>query len=158
MLLRPGRSSLIAAWLLVGMLTACAGQSVETVQPELSPLAEWPTGTWTLQQSDVAGLEALDDGVIEISFETREDEQRVTGYGGCNRFSGTARFGAGSLGLGPLVSTKRACVGEGQTREHAYFGALIQVSKLFGDGADRLRMQLEDGRQLQFQRRRAEVE
>lgn len=158
MLLSPGRSTLLVACMLVGMLTGCARQSVQTAQPEPAPLNEWPTGTWVLQSSDVAGLEAPTGGVIEISFETGEAEQRVTGYGGCNRFSGSARFGAGSLALGPLVSTKRACVGEGQAREHAYFKALIEVSKVFGDGADQLRLQLEDGRQLQFQRRRAEVE
>jgi putative lipoprotein len=35
---------------------------------------------------------------------------RVTGSGGCNRFSGTFEVGRGSLRFGPLVSTKMACM------------------------------------------------
>ncbi len=37
-------------------------------------------------------------------------EQRVTGHGGCNRFSGKlTRLEGQSLGIGPLMSTRMAC-------------------------------------------------
>jgi heat shock protein HslJ len=36
---------------------------------------------------------------------------RVTGFGGCNRFSGSYASGEGTLTFGPLASTRMACPG-----------------------------------------------
>lgn len=36
---------------------------------------------------------------------------RLTGYTGCNLMSGTWRLDAGEIRLGPIVATKRMCIG-----------------------------------------------
>lgn len=47
--------------------------------------------------------------------------QTVSGYGGCNRFSGPYTQNGASLQFGPLVSTRRACVDPAlNTQETAY--------------------------------------
>ena len=51
----------------------------------------------------------------------------ISGNGGCNAFNGsyTIDLASGSLHIGDLVSTKRACVEPGRADlENAYFAAL----------------------------------
>ena len=65
-------------------------------------------------------------------------EKRVTGSGGCNRFSGTFEAGMGSLTFGPLAGTRMAC--PSLDRETAFLRAL--------EGTKRFRLA---GRQLDLE-------
>jgi len=59
-----------------------------------------------LQQKSVYGSE--DWGVPELTF--HEEENRVTGYGGCNQIHGAYKKGEGNkLSFSPLAATKRYC-------------------------------------------------
>jgi heat shock protein HslJ len=67
--------------------------------------------------------------------------KRVTGSGGCNRFSGGYESGEGTLTFGPLMSTRMAC--PGMQTETAFLHAL--------EGTRRFRLagrhlDLEDGK------------
>jgi len=53
---------------------------------------------------------------------------RVTGSGGCNRFSGTFEVGRGSLRFGPLVSTKMACI---SMETEVAFSRALERTRLF---------------------------
>ena len=48
---------------------------------------------------------------------------RVTGYTGCNMLNGAWRMEAGEVRLGPLVTTKRACVGPEGGAEQQFLAA-----------------------------------
>ena len=63
------------------------------------------------------------------------DEPRVSGYGGCNQFSGPYAQNGASLRFGPLASTRRACVDPAlNTRETAYFQALESTTRYSIEG------------------------
>jgi len=49
---------------------------------------------------------------------------RVTGFGGCNLFSGSYTAYQTTLVIGPLVATRRACPEDVMARETAFFQAL----------------------------------
>ena len=51
-------------------------------------------------------------------------DSRVSGYGGCNRFSGAYERSGNTISFGPLASTKRACADELMQSEFRFFQAL----------------------------------
>ena len=65
-----------------------------------------------------------------LEFVTSE---RVAGYTGCNMMSGGWRMEAGTVRVGPLVSTKRACVGPESEIERRVVAALAGTVKREGD-------------------------
>jgi heat shock protein HslJ len=46
---------------------------------------------------------------------------RVSGNGGCNNFSGGYQWSGKSLKMGPLASTRRACVDDATSRQESAF-------------------------------------
>jgi len=65
-----------------------------------------------------------------LEFVTSE---RVAGYTGCNMMSGGWRMEAGTVRVGPLASTKRACVGPESEIERRVVAALAGTVKREGD-------------------------
>jgi heat shock protein HslJ len=68
-------------------------------------------------------------GVIDmlrstISF---DDETRVTGNGGCNRFFGPTKISGSKIEIGPLASTRMACSEAVMNQETRYLQALESV-------------------------------
>lgn len=55
-------------------------------------------------------------------------EGQVSGTSGCNRFTGAFETGQGGLKLGPLASTRMACIGDLDAQERAVFQALGNVA------------------------------
>jgi heat shock protein HslJ len=49
---------------------------------------------------------------------------KVAGNGSCNRFTGAAELNGKAIKLGPLASTRMACMGEASTQETEYLKAL----------------------------------
>ena len=66
---------------------------------------------------------------------------QVTGTGGCNAFRGPALLGSGTLRLGPLASTGRACLSMPGSQEDLFFKALELTRKI---GLDREQLVLLD--------------
>lgn len=65
-----------------------------------------------------------------LEFTTAE---RVTGYTGCNMMNGGWRMEGGSIRIGPIVATKRACVGPENEIERRLSAALSGTVTREGD-------------------------
>ncbi len=74
-----------------------------------------------------AGVEAL------LQF---GDEGRLSGSGGCNRFTGTFEVvdGSEAITIGPLAATRMFCAGPGMEVENSLFAAFGQVRAYDRDG------------------------
>jgi heat shock protein HslJ len=114
-------------WLGAGLaLAACLGPRGAGPGGVAEPLG----GTaWQLAelngQPAVAGTEGA---VPTLLFAA--DEPRASGNGGCNQFNGPYTQAGASLRLGPLASTRRACVDEAANRqETAYLQALESTTR-----------------------------
>ena len=74
---------------------------------------------WTAVSID--GKPVVQKGRVTLSIA----DGRVSGRGGCNRYSGTVEYDRSTLTIGPLISTKMACPENGlMTLETAYLGSL----------------------------------
>lgn len=111
--------------LLVGFLSACA----------LSTRVEAPIAPATASAT-LAGTEWVAfaiDGVPEVTLPKPRlrwaSADQVTGTGGCNAFRGGAVVGSGTLRLGPLASTGRACLSMPGSQEDFFFKALELTRK-----------------------------
>jgi heat shock protein HslJ len=75
---------------------------------------------WVL--TDLAGTLALPGGKATLGF---PEAGRVAGNGSCNRFTGAVTITGDSLKMGPLASTRMACMDNGVSQqEDTYFKAL----------------------------------
>lgn len=113
-----------------------------TTQPGSSSPAPTLAGTsWTLVEIEGAPL-ARDAALEPISIAFDADGSRVSGYGGCNRFSGGYVVTDARLRFEPLAMTKMACL-KGGDHETAFHQALASVTqwRIAGDT-----MEMRDGR------------
>ncbi len=105
------------------LLSACAtapGPSASAASPPQGALA----GTkWVAAPGDssdprqVARLEFLREG-------------RITGYTGCNMLSGSWVAEGGAIRLGPVITTKRACVGPENEVERRLLAAMSEKTRV----------------------------
>jgi len=87
--------------------------------PQLRPAAPAASTRWLLIQLDGEEV-ANSDGRFSLRF---EDAKRLSGRGGCNRYSASCDAEAGGhLRVGPIASTRMTCP-EAQ-RERAFFAML----------------------------------
>ena len=52
------------------------------------------------------------------------EADRISGAGFCNRYSGAQMGALPELAIGPVVSTRMACIGDRMPQETAYFAAI----------------------------------
>jgi heat shock protein HslJ len=116
-------STLLGGW----MLMACAHSS--------SP---FPTATslvgseWALEDLGGTPVPEPSKGKATLAF---FEPGKVSGNGSCNRFTGPVELGdLGVVKIGPLASTRMACVGLLGDQETAYLGALEKAERLGMDG------------------------
>jgi heat shock protein HslJ len=107
-------------------LAACVGPQRAGPGGTAEPLE----GTaWRLE--DLNGQPAVatsGDGTPTLMFAA--DQMRVSGNGGCNQFNGAYTRSGAALRMGPLASTRRACVDEaGNRQETAYLRALESTTR-----------------------------
>ncbi|HEX5871158.1 MAG TPA: META domain-containing protein [Longimicrobium sp.] len=123
-MMRSGRG----LWLALVMVALGASVPAQA-QGGNAPLA----GTsWTLVELN--GQPVLPAGE-PLTLNFAADEQRVSGNGGCNQFSGPYTQNGASLRFGPLISTRRACVEEPlNAQETAYFQALESTTRYSVEG------------------------
>lgn len=120
-MMQSGRGLLFA--LAVVALGACVPVQAQG-GGNTSPLA----GTsWRLVELN--GQPVVSGGeTLTLQFDA--DEPRVSGNGGCNQFSGDYAQNGASLHIGPLASTRRACVDPAAgAQETAYFQALESTTR-----------------------------
>ena len=85
--------------------------------------ASTPVGRWSA--IEIAGRPVA-RGVASTLEITAEGG--VSGRGGCNRYSGTARVGPGTIAFGALRSTMMACDGPGMGQERRFHSALSHAA------------------------------
>ena len=117
------------------------------------PLADLVGTEWTLR--------SLDDRPIPAGARPPTlafDGARVSGFGGCNRYTGTIEEKTpGALTVGPLATTNMACATAAMEIESRYLASLAKVSR-YAIVSGRLQLiHVDDGtpRPLTFERRGA---
>ncbi len=114
---------LITLTILLISLNACNSSKKSVEQNKVVQQNEQQTMlTGTYHINLVEGLSKITSNV-EISF--NEKDHTVSGFSGCNRFSGTYKVAAESLSLGPLATTRKMC--PNMQEENAVLEALQQV-------------------------------
>jgi heat shock protein HslJ len=120
------------------MLTGCASkpttESRGNGKGENIPTASSLAGTdWVLE--DIAGAGVLDNAQATLSFAKEfVSNGKISGNGSCNKFSGSASVDAGKVSVGPLATTRMACVPAVDEQEMRYVKALQAAERLTFDG------------------------
>ncbi|MDH4117231.1 MAG: META domain-containing protein [Acidimicrobiia bacterium] len=127
----PSIGSLLVLLALAAGLVSCSADAGD------------PTGrTWTLL--DLQGTAAIDGTMVTITFA----DGQVSGSGGCNNYTGSATWDAGSISIDPaLAATQVECDQPVMVQEQAFFSELPTASSYSVDG-DRLRLTADDGETL----------
>jgi len=86
-------------------------------------------GAWLLE--DLGGRGVMDMAQTTIVF---DGEGRVSGSGGCNRFTGGYTFADGILEFSPLAGTKMMCPEAVMDQEDRFLSALGAVERVAVDG------------------------
>lgn len=107
------RRSLLAATLATGFLLASAGTAFagDTGGALRSPVGDWRTSTMGVKQT--------------ITF---DDEGKVYGDSGCNRFTGGYTVKGDRITIGPLASTMMYCEGKMDAEQSFLFKLQAAVS------------------------------
>ncbi len=93
---------------------------------ERIPEATELVGVWVLE--DLGGRGVMDVAQTTMGF---DGEGRVSGSGGCNRYTGSYTYADGELAFGPLAGTKMMCpeaVMDQEDRFHRALGAIERVA------------------------------
>jgi heat shock protein HslJ len=85
-------------------------------------LASLDGTSWSLAEGE--GIPIPDGVTMTIAFAAG----RVSGSGGCNRFTGTYEEAGESISFGALATTRMACADEVMAAERTYLAALETVS------------------------------
>ena len=125
------------------LLTACtipfgassppsaAGRPAQAASiPEGASFAQLQGADWTPDEPGFAAPGADRGPALRFI-----DGDRVSGSGGCNRFTGPASLEAGVLRIGPLASTRMACPGGAMQAEARFLSVLERArgARLEGD-------------------------
>lgn len=95
-------------------------------------------GAWLAEDIDGGGV--IDN--LQTTLEIAADGA-VTGSGGCNRFSGSARIAGDTIGFGDLASTMMACT-EAAMNQEQKFHAALGAARTFSIDAARRKLFLKD--------------
>jgi heat shock protein HslJ len=109
------------------LFASCASSNKPTANAPktASTQISLPGTEWVL--TDLAGTPALPGGKATLAF---SEEGRVAGNGSCNRFTGAVMITGDSLKVGPLASTRMACVDSDVSKqEDTYFKALNAATR-----------------------------
>jgi putative lipoprotein len=87
-------------------------------------------GTWLAE--DIRGGGVIDNARSTIAI---APDGAVTGSGGCNRLMGLAKVEAGALTVGPLATTRMACVPALMDQERKFLAALEATRSYRFEGA-----------------------
>ncbi|KND56958.1 Heat shock protein [Candidatus Paraburkholderia schumanniana] len=117
---------------------------------------QWDLANWTDAKGQPRAVQhgAGNGGqTLTLDFSTASGHRRVSGFSGCNRFTGTYDLKGGKLSFGPLAGTRMACAsGAGAALERPYLDALAHVAKsgVQMNPPQALQLTLDDGQVLTF--------
>lgn len=140
--------------LIVMLIAALAvtGAAAQSVTPEATDELGLPGSTWLLTATSGQDHQTLvlPGSGITLNF---EGEDRITGYGGCNGYSGVYTLGEdGEIALSEIISTLRACDDtQMTTQESIYLSALNGVTH-YELSERQLTLHVEDVEALHFVR------
>lgn len=78
-----------------------------------STTTEITNSYWEIESLDGKAVSSLQENEKEIGFSLNKDENRITGFGGCNNFFGTYTLEEGNrISFSALGATKMACPGD----------------------------------------------
>lgn len=132
--------------------------------------AGWVAG-WHLEQGRLAAaapggvltgekwwlLRVQDDPAQGDAWLSVSEDGAVSGDAGCNRFTGSARLGAGTIAFGPLVSTKMACPSDMLSTQQMIVMAILTDELSYRMENENLVIwQPSDGESLTFYRKAAQ--
>jgi heat shock protein HslJ len=109
---------------------AAAAAVVAEAPAERVPEAAELAGVWLLE--DLGGRGVMDTAQTTIEF---DGEGRVSGSGGCNRFTGSYSYDDGRLDLGPLAGTKMMCPEAVMDQEDRFLRALGAIDRVRVNGS-----------------------
>ena len=92
---------------------------------------EFQNTDWVLEEID--GRPVIDRVQSTIRFQANE---RIVGWGGCNRYSANFRSGSKFFEVGPIASTKRTCPPVVMEQEERFFAVLQKSSSVRMEGAN----------------------
>lgn len=84
---------------------------------------------WRLSQLDgqPVAVSGQDQRAPFLQFDARN--RRVSGSGGCNRLNGAYQSGPGTLRIGPVASTRMACLDQGTGERENRFFAVLEATR-----------------------------
>ena len=91
-----------------------------------------PSASESLAQSDwnaetINGKTVIEAGRVTLSFV----EDRVSGRSGCNLYSAPVEVGHETIKVGPLISTKMACLGNGLMQQESEYLATLGAATTY---------------------------
>ena len=93
-------------------------------------VAEFSNTDWVLEEID--GSAVIDRVQSTIRFQGND---RIVGWGGCNRYFATVRWGRNFSEVGPIGSTRRTCPSVVMDQEERFFDALQKARSIRMEGA-----------------------
>lgn len=137
------------------LLSACAVAPSSNIgvsgSSTASTTAQTPSAPVTMALAGTEWAAFAIDGKAEVVNPKPQlrwlSADKVAGTGGCNGFTGPSVAGPGSLLLGPLASTGRACLSMPGSQEDMFFKALELTRKARVE-RDQLVLMDESGKQL----------
>jgi heat shock protein HslJ len=92
---------------------------------------EFNSTDWVLEEID--GRAVIDRVQSTIRFQGND---RIVGWGGCNRYFATVRSGFKFFEVGPIGSTRRICPPVVMDQEERFFAALQKARSIRMEGAN----------------------
>jgi heat shock protein HslJ len=88
---------------------------------------------------------ALSSPIVGTELTATFADDKVSGSGGCNTFSGSATTDGSDISIGPLASTMMACTDEAKSTQEQQYLQALELANTFEVVGDRLSLFREDG-------------
>jgi len=108
--------------------SSAAAPESETMKPDVSLTNTY----WKLVELNGGAVEPGEDRELHMTL--RGDDQ-VSGYAGCNHFTGSVTVAGDGIAFGPIASTRRMCANAMQ-QEDALLQALENAARFAIEGED----------------------
>ncbi len=122
------------------------GQALSGEPPVIAGTLE---GDWLVADLNGGGAPA---GVTILFDPGDQNTSRVTGSGGCNRFTGAWQQDGATLKLGPIASTMMACDPAKMEVEQRFTATLADVNRVTYTAAGEALLSTADGRKITLRR------
>lgn len=136
--------SLLLTFAAAAALTGCRTTTTAAPVPAAPVAGALTSSAWQL--AEVGGMQA--GGKQFMQFDTGKG--MVHGSGGCNNFSGSYAWSGKSLKVGPLASTRRACLDEPTGRQEMAMLKALEATRTWRVEGKTLVLSGEQGQLARF--------